>query len=80
MADRLNWTLSREMGRESKRGITEQEGQPKQRDQETSIAKMAELYRDQAGGQEDEAQVLGGRGFQVSLRPNNHLRLHPPWI
>lgn len=45
---RINQTVKGEKGREIKRGATDQEKQPGPRDQETSVAKMAVLYRDRA--------------------------------
>lgn len=44
----INQTVKGEKGRESKRGATDQEKQPGPRDQETSVAKMAVLYRGRA--------------------------------
>lgn len=53
MDSRLKWTMRGERRRESKRGgLAIQERWP---GQETSVAKMAELYRDQAGEREMEA-------------------------
>lgn len=60
MAGRLNWTIRRERGRESKRRAADQERWPRPRGQETGIVKMAELLRGQTGR---EGKWKGGRGF-----------------
>lgn len=59
MAGLLNWTMRGETWNESEREV-KKKGQV---DQEISIAKMTELYRDQARGTETEVQSLGKRSL-----------------
>lgn len=59
MAGRLNQTM---------REAIDQEGQPGLRDQEISVAKMAESYRSQAGGRVGESPAPGREGFRVGGR------------
>lgn len=64
MASRPNRTVKEEMGMESKREASYQEGSPGLQGQETSKAKMAGYYQwIKLGGKEVETQTLGGRGL-----------------
>lgn len=58
MAGRLNQTMRGEKGRKGKRGDAERWLWPT--GQETSLAEMPKLHRDQAAGRETETQPLGG--------------------
>lgn len=64
MASRLNSIMGEHRGEKSEREPAHQERGSGQWDQETCLAKMAEItYGSEAVERDTEAQSLGGKGF-----------------